>query len=77
MSFEEMSDVKGVKDYAKLDDHPKFGEKRANKSFSKHGSSQHANATDKLADGVFKGSTGIIPVIHEVWGRSKQMRKLN
>ena len=29
MSFEEMSDVKGVKDYAKLDDHPKFGEKRA------------------------------------------------
>ena len=77
MSFEEMSDVKDVKDYAKLDDHPKFGDKRANKSFSKHGSNQHANATDKVADGVFKGSNGIIPVIHEVLGRNKQMRKLN
>lgn len=77
MSFEEKSDVKGMRYDAKFDAHPKFGDKRASKSFSKHGSNQHVNATDKVADRVFTGSTGIIPINHEVWGRNKQMRKLD
>ena len=77
MSFEEKSDVNGMRYDGKFDAHPKFGEKRASKSFSKHGSNQHVNATDKVADRILTGSTGIIPINHEVWGRNKQMRKLD
>ena len=77
MSFEEKSDVKGMRYDAKFDAHPMFGDKTASKSFSKHGSNQHVNATDKVADRILTGSTGIIPINHEVWGRNKQMRKLD
>lgn len=77
MSFEEKSDVKGMRYDAKFDAHPMFGDKTASKSFSKHGSNQHVNATDMVADRILTGSTGIIPINHEVWGRNKQMRKLD
>ena len=62
MPFEEISDVKGMKDDARFDAHLKFGDKRASKSVSKHGSSQHINATDKIVDEAFLVSAGIIPV---------------
>lgn len=53
-----MSDVKSMVN----DAHLKFGDKR--------GSSQHVNFSDEVADGVLIGSTGIIPVDQEVWGRN-------
>lgn len=62
MPFGEISDVKGTKDHVRFDAHLKFGDKRASKSVSNHGSSQHINARDKIVDGAFIGSTGIIPV---------------
>ena len=55
MPFEEISDDKGMKDDARFDAHLKFGDKRASKSVSKHGNSQHINATDKIVDGAFIG----------------------
>ena len=65
MPFEEISDVKGMKDDARFHACLKLGDKRASKSDSKHGSSQHINATDKIVDGAFIGSAGIIPVNQE------------
>ena len=59
----------------KFDTHLKFGDKRTRKSFTKHGSSEDVNATDEVADGAFIGTTGIIPVSHEVLGRNKQIRQ--
>ena len=53
MPFGEISDVKGTKDHVRFDAHLKFGDKRASKSVSKHGSSQHINATDKIVDEAF------------------------
>lgn len=50
---------------AKFDSHLKFGDKRASKCFSKHGSIQDVDTTDEAADGVLISSTGLIPVDHE------------
>ena len=70
-----MSDVKSMNNDAKFDSHLRFGDKRASKCFSKHGSIQDVNATDEVADGVLIGSTGSIPFDHEKWRRNKQMKK--
>ena len=49
MSFEEMSDVKGMNDDAKFDAHLKFGDKKQERI----GSSQRVSATDEVADIAF------------------------
>lgn len=65
-----MLDVKSMNNDAKFDSHLKFGDKKASRCFSKHGSIQDVDATDEVADGVLISSTGLTPVDHEKWRRN-------
>ena len=68
----EMSNVKSMNDNAKFDAHVKFGDKETSNKFTMQDGIQDVNTVDQAADGAFMGSTALIPVNQEEFGRCKE-----